>query len=182
MDHRAERGRSVVLYIAMSVDGYIAAPGDDLRFLSLVHQGNEDYGYAKMLASVDTIITGRRTYEWVMNEVGKYPNQDKKIYVLSSAFLPVQGNIEFYSGNASELVQRLKKESSDKDILCEGGAQLVLSLLKDGLIDEMILSVIPVLLGDGIRLFQRGAGYTEMRLIRSDSFESGLVQLHYKKV
>lgn len=173
--------RKVILYIALSIDGYIAAPGDDLDFLSVVQREGEDYGYSELLAATDTLITGRKTYEWVVKEVGTYPNQDRKVYVIGSSSPTIVGNIEWYQGDVAELIHRLKQVNSDKHIFCEGGAQLASSLLRAGLIDEMILSVIPVIIGDGIRLFERSIGKTALRLVKSRQFDSGLVQLHYEK-
>lgn len=65
--------RKVILYIATSLDGYIAKPNNDLSFLSIVQKEGEDYGYSKFINSVDTVILGRRTYDWVMSQVKVFP-------------------------------------------------------------------------------------------------------------
>lgn len=174
--------RKVILYIAMSLDGYIAGPGDDLEFLSGVQSEGEDYGYAKFMDSIDTIITGRKTYEWVVKEIGHYPHQDKEVFVMNTRKHQKIGNVEFYNGDLHTLIRQLKDRSSDKHIFCEGGAKLAAALFKEGLIDEIILSVVPVMIGAGVRLFERGLGKTEMKLLKTESFESGLVQLHYEKL
>ena len=75
--------RKVVLFIAASLDGFIAAPNDDLSFLSMVEKHGEDYGYASFIDTVDTVIVGRKTYDWVMKQVPVFPHQDKETYVIT---------------------------------------------------------------------------------------------------
>lgn len=173
--------KKTILYIAMSLDGYIAKPNDNLDFLEMVQQTNEDYGYRDFMNNIDTIITGRKTYDWVMNMAKVYPNADKKTYIITKQKRESNGNLEFYKGDLKELVIRLKKETG-KDIFCEGGAEIVNELLNSKLIDECIISIIPIILGDGIRLFKRGFPEQKFDLISSESFKSGLVQLHYRMI
>jgi dihydrofolate reductase len=174
--------RTLSLYIATSLDGYIAKPNDDLSFLKLVEKKGEDYGYAKFIATIDTIILGRKTYDWVLKEIGSshYDNGDRKVYVITRTEKPSVGNTIFYTGNLTELVKQLKSEDG-KNIYCDGGAEIVNELLKSDLIDEFIISVIPILLGNGMRLFQGDRPEQELELISSKSFETGLTQLHYKR-
>lgn len=170
--------RKLVLYIAMSLDGYIAKPNDDLSFLSLVERENEDYGYAAFISTVDTIIIGRRTYEWVTSQF-EYPHQDKMTYIISrNKSVQNTPNIT-YSDNVVELVTALKRENG-KTIFCDGGAQLVNALLKHKLIDELILSIIPVLVGEGIRLFENDRPEQNLQLVSSKSYSSGLTQLYFQ--
>jgi dihydrofolate reductase len=173
--------RKVILYIATSVDGYIAGPGDDLGFLSRVEKEGEDYGYGDFIAGVDTVILGRRTYDWVIRHAGYFPHADKEAYIITRTARPAEGNTIFYTGDLSELVTRLKQQEG-KHIFCDGGAEVVHMLLKEKLIDEMIISIIPVTLGDGIRLFKDGRPQMPLELVTSTSFYTGLVQLHYKRI
>jgi dihydrofolate reductase len=173
-------GRKVILYIATSLDGYIAKPGDDLSFLSLVEQEGEDYGYADFIGTVDTVIIGRKTYDWVMAHVVRFPHNDKETYVITRTPKPGHGNIIFYSGNLKELVMRLKN-GNGKYIFVDGGAEITTELLKENLIDEFYISIIPVLLGSGTRLFKDGRPERSLRLIDTKQFDNGLVQLHYKR-
>lgn len=170
--------KKLILYIAMSLDGYIAAPGDDLSFLAKVQQEGEDYGYGAFIQSVDTVIIGRRTYEWVMNQVDIFPHAEKTCYVITSESRPPMGNIHFYSGNLGELADELKSQGGG-NIFCDGGAQVVHQLLMAGKFDALIISVIPVLLGDGIPLFQPGRPVQNLTLAEAKNYPSGLVQLHY---
>ena len=112
----------VVLYIASSLDGYIAKPGDDLSFLSMVEMPGEDYGYGDFIATIDKVILGRKTYDWVMKQVPVFPHADKECYVLTRNSKESIENTHFYSGDIQELVQTLKAffvmEEQKRQILC----------------------------------------------------------------
>ena len=172
-------GSKLILYIAMSLDGYIAKPGDDLSFLELVEKDGEDYGYSDFISSVDAVIMGRKTYDWVMKQVCEFPHTDKETYIITRSKRDSQGRINFYNGNLRELVVSLKNKKG-KNIFCDGGAEIVNELLKEELIDELIISVIPVLVGDGIKLFQDERPEQILKLISVQSYDTGLVQLHYQ--
>jgi len=173
--------RKLILYIATSLDGYIAKPNDDLDFLKIVQKEGEDYGYAEFTANIDTIILGRKTYDWVHNEIGSsyYDNGDRNVYVITRTERPSVGKTTFYTGNLVELVQQLKNDSG-KDIHCDGGAEIANELLKSNLIDEFIISVVPILLGNGIKLFKDGRPEQQIELVNVKTFDTGLTQLHYK--
>lgn len=171
--------RKLILYIASSLDGRIAKPNNDMSFLDHVQVEGKDYGYYDFIKSIDTIILGRKTYEWVMTQVEEYPYKEQDVYVITRTERPKKDNITFYAGDLAELVSQLKSKPG-KNIFCDGGAEIVNELLKAQLFDELIISVIPVILGEGIRLFHDGIPEQILQLIDSKSFESGLVQLHYK--
>lgn len=173
--------RKLIIYISTSLDGYIAKPNDDLRFLSVVEKEGEDYGYSAFIETVDTVIMGRKTYDWVMKHMSEFPHADKKTYIITHTYQPDIGSTTFYTGNLIELVKSLKSETG-KDIFCDGGAETVNSLLNEKLIDELIISVIPVLLGNGIRLFKDDRPEQNLELISVQSFETGLIQSHYKTI
>ena len=142
--------RKLSLFIATSLDGYISKPNDDLSFLKAVEKEGEDYGYADFTATIDTLIIGRKTYDYVLKEIGSthYDNGQRDVYVITRTKRPNIGRTTFYTGNLTELVQRLKSDSG-KNIYCDGGAEIINELLKNDLIDEFIIAVIPVLLGTG---------------------------------
>lgn len=173
--------RKISLFIAMSLDGYIAKPNDDLSFLNLVEKEGEDYGYAKFIGTIDTIIVGRKTYDYVLKNIGSshYDNGQRDVYVITRTERQNAGRTTFYTGDLTELVKKLKSEKG-KNIYCDGGAEVINILLKHNLIDEFIISVIPVLLGNGTRLFKDGRPEQTLTLVTSQTFETGLVQLHYK--
>lgn len=174
--------RKLSLFIATSLDGYIAKPNDDLSFLSMVEKEGEDYGYAKFTDTIDTILIGRKTYDYVVKAIGAnhYDNGQRDIYVITRTERPPTGRTIFYTGNLAELVNRLKTEPG-KNIYCDGGAELIHELLEEDLIDEMIISIIPVLLGNGIRLFKDGRPEHPLELLSTQSFDTGLTELHYKR-
>ena len=169
--------RELILYIAMSLDGYIATKTNDIGFLETVSQDGEDYGYNEFVSNIDTVIMGRKTYSKVL-AMGHTPHPDKETYIVSRTPQKTIGNTKFYNGNLSELVKELKQQQG-KNIYCDGGAEIVTLLLKDNLIDQLYLSVIPVFLGDGIRLFQDGRPQAQWHMVSAKQFPKGLVQLHY---
>ncbi len=176
---RLNKNRKVQLYIAASLDGYIAGPGGDMSFLDLVAAEGEDYGYSEFISDVDTVIMGRKTYEWVMTQVEEFPHADKKAYIITRTSRPSVGKTEFYSGNLSYLVTHLKS-TDGRNIFVDGGAEIAGQLLAAGLIDEIFISIIPVLLCGGTRLFNDGIPHTELEYIGSRHFDTGLVQIRYK--
>lgn len=170
--------RKVILYIASSLDGYIAKANDDLSFLSRVQQEGQDYGYAEFIDNVDTVILGRRTYDWVMKQVKDFPHAPLDSYIITRTPRQDIDKIKFYTGNLKKLILRLKKQRG-KNIFIDGGAEIVNELLKEKLIDQIYLSIVPILLGDGVRLFKDGLPEQNLRLINSKQFETGLIQLQY---
>jgi dihydrofolate reductase len=149
--------RKVCLFIAMSLDGYIAKPNDDLSFLKLVEKEGEDYGYAAFTDSTDTLIIGRKTYEYVVRTLGSsfYDTGQRDVCVMTRRHLPSKGRVIFYSQPIEHLIQTLQSEKG-KHIYCDGGAEVIHSLLNQDLVDEMTLSIVPVFLGEGVRLFKEG--------------------------
>lgn len=173
--------RKVILYIAMSLDGYIAKSNNDISWLSLVEKSGEDYGYSEFVQTIDTVIMGRKTYEKVMSFGIEFPHKDKKCYVISRTKTGTDENVEYYSGNLEELITSLKNKEG-KNIFIDGGAEVVNELMKINVIDEFVLSVIPLFLGNGIRLFKDGRPEQTLKLIDSAKFPTGLVQLRYENV
>lgn len=164
----------------MSLDGYIATKDNSLEFLSMVEQEGEDYGYHDFVKSVDAVIIGRKTYEKVIAMGYEYPHTDKDVYILTRTGKPAIGNFKFYADDLSQLVNDLKSLPG-KNIYCDGGAEIANELIKKKLVDEFIISVIPILLGDGIKLFKDGRPEQRLELISSKKYDKGLTQLHYKR-
>lgn len=174
--------RKLSIFIATSLDGYIAKPNDDLSFLKAVEKEGEDYGYESFTATIDTLIIGRKTYDYVLREIGSshYDNGNRDVYVITRTERPKVGRTTFYTGDLTELVRQLKSETG-KNIYCDGGAEIISELLKNDLIDELIISVIPVLLGEGTRLFKDGRPEQKLQLLSVKGFDTGLAQLHYRR-
>lgn len=174
--------RKLSLFIAISLDGYIAKPNDDLSFLKIVEKEGEDYGYAKFIDTIDTLIIGRKTYEYVLREIGPshYDNEQRDVYVITRTNRPNVGRTTFYTENLTELVQLLKSKNG-KNIYCDGGAEIINELLKTDLIDEFIISIVPIFVGNGTRLFKDGRPEQLLELISAKTFDTGVTQLHYRR-
>lgn len=174
--------RKLSLFIATSLDGYIAKPNDDLSFLKLVEKEGEDYGYTEFTSTIDTIIIGRKTYDYVLREIGAshYDNGERDVYVITRTERPSVGRIKFYTGNLTEFVRQLKSENG-KNIYCDGGAEVINELLKNDLIDELTISIVPVLVGAGTRLFKDGRPEQQLELVNTKTFDTGLTQLQYRR-
>jgi dihydrofolate reductase len=177
--------KKIVLYIAQSLDGFIARNDGDTGWLSMVEKSGEDYGYHDFVDSIDTVIMGRKTYDKVLSFGIGFPHKTKKCYVVSKTKTGRDDNVEFINGDMKSFVDSLKAvsektgETSPKNIYLDGGAMLVQEMIRLNLIDEMTISIIPVLLGDGISLFGKLREEIKLQLRSCKSFESGLVQLQY---
>ncbi|MDR2283997.1 MAG: dihydrofolate reductase, partial [Sphingobacterium sp.] len=102
--------RKLSIYIASSVDGYIAKPNDDLGFLSLVEKTGEDYGYADFIADIDTLIIGRKTHDYVVKALGAsyYDNGDRDVYVITRSPKVSSGRTTYYDGSLVDLLENLR--------------------------------------------------------------------------
>lgn len=174
--------RKLVLYISMSLDGFIATKEDDISWLSIVEKEGEDYGYATFTSSVDAYIVGSKTYETVLTLTnGVFPQAEQfDCYVITRKERPSENGITFYNRPIEELIAELKSKAG-KNIYCDGGAQIVKMLMDKDLIDEYIVSIIPIVLGDGKRLFKGETKRINLKAISTKQYESGLIQIHYVK-
>ncbi len=165
--------RKVVLFIASSLDGYIARKNHSIDWLFM--DGN--YGYGEFYNLIDTVLMGRKTYE-VSKKFEKEPFKEKKVFVFTKKReLNKEKNIEFVNDVASFSKKLIKKKG--KTIWLVGGGEIVRIFMNNHLIDEIIISIHPIILGDGISLFN-GAGETKLNLTKSKIFKNGLVQLNFK--
>lgn len=171
--------RKVIVYIAASIDGFIAGPDGNLSFLSSVEKEGEDYGYAAFTATVDTVIVGKNTYDKVLSMGYAFPHSNKESYIITRTEHPAESFVTFYTGDVAALVRNLKAKEG-QTIFVDGGAYVVNLLLKHQLIDEIYLSIIPVILGSGISLFKQGNPLQAAVLQSVRHFDTGLVQLHYQ--
>jgi dihydrofolate reductase len=166
--------RKVVLFIASSLDGYIATKSGNVDWLFT----DQDYGYKDFLASIDTVMMGRRTYEQVMS-FGEYPYKRIKSFVFSRTHEGESDeNVTFISENIENFVKGLKNDSG-KDIWLVGGSEIIQIFMNHDLIDEFIISVHPIILGKGIPLFRISLPMRTLSFQHSRSFNTGLVQLTY---
>lgn len=173
--------RKVILYIAVSIDGYIADAGGSVDWLDeFATAGESDYGYSAFYESIDTTLMGRATYEQVIGFDVPFPYRDKTNYVFSSTPIRETHHATWGGSDAVSFVRDLKKPEG-VGIWLIGGAGLNAALSDAGLIDRMMISVIPIALGSGISLF-RGARTTPVWELRDSTvFENGVVQLSYER-
>jgi dihydrofolate reductase len=171
---------TVVLYIATSLDGYIARADGSFDWLSIVDSQETDYGYADFYGGIDAIAMGSRTYEQIVGGFDEWPYSGKRVFVFTHRPLePVAENVVFVSQSPVEFAKGL--DSAGIHMLwMEGGGDLVASFMEHRLIDEYIVSVVPIVLGDGIPLFKGPLPEHRLELLESVDYPSGLVQLHYR--
>lgn len=167
------------VYIAMSIDGYIARKDGSIDWLEKGHEGDEDYGFKDFFNSVDALILGRNTYETV-SAFDNWPYAGKRVVVLSDTLKEVRKEAELYSGPLSQLISTLHSKEI-KHVWIDGGIT-VSKFLEKGLVDHLTISIIPVILGSGIPLFHNMNIEQVCRLISSQSYPSGLVQLRYEVI
>lgn len=144
--------RKVILYIAMSVDGYIADENGSVTWLDKYNDESTMDSFGEFFSSVDIVIMGRKSYDQVLT-FGDYPYKDIKSYVYSNSKTGRDEHAEYVNKSPKELINELK-EQIGKDIWLLGGADLIQSFVEDDLIDEYQIAVIPVILGKGIPLFK----------------------------
>ncbi|MHB9147020.1 MAG: dihydrofolate reductase family protein [Candidatus Amoebophilus sp.] len=169
-----------IVFVAVSLDGFIAKQDGDIGWLSLVDRPNEDYGYSAFMQGIGAVIMGRKTYDKVLSLGENFLHKDKQCYVLSTKQHKSNYNhITFYQGELTKLVEELKSKFS-KGLYIEGGGEVISELRKDHLIDEYIISIIPILLGSGIPLFKACNVEEKLELSSAKAYPSGLVQVHYQ--
>ena len=168
------------MFIAVSLDGYIARADGSIDWLDAVGRPDEDYGFARFYAAVDALVMGRRTYETALG-FPEWPYAGKRCIVLTHDPATARGTArhgeELHAGDVAALVERLGSEGVGR-VYVDGGV-VISQFLAAGLIDDLTVSVIPILLGSGARLFDRIPERT-LTLVSSRAYESGLVQLEYK--
>lgn len=171
-------GRFVV-YIAMSLDGYIAEKSGDVHWLEAFEK--DDYGYGDFLGSIGSILMGRVTCEQVLSH-GSWPYGDIPSLVWSSRTIEkLPGSALQWTQNLEEAVSWLKDQAGEKDTWVLGGARTIQTFLKAGMIDRMDLFVVPVLLGEGKRLFESHPVEPQMlRLEGAQPYANGVVHLTFK--
>ena len=166
------------MFIATSLDGFIARRDGGIDWLSIVETPGEDYGYARFFADVDALCLGRRTYETALG-FGSWPYGDKRCVVFTHGARASRHGERFHAGAPGPLLDELHA-AGVRRIYVDGGA-LSRSFLREDLIDDLTLSIVPVLLGDGIPLFDASVPERRLHLETSQAFASGLVQITYRR-
>jgi len=170
------------VFIAVSLDGYIARQDGDIGWLLQRDDPTEDHGYAAFIADKEWIVMGRGSYEKVLTfEAWHY---DRPVLVLSRqlADTPVpealKGKVQFSRRTPKEVLNDLAAQNV-KRVYIDGG-QVIQSFLREGLVADMVITTVPVLLGSGNPLFGSLPGDIDLTLLSSRSYASGLVQSHYR--
>ena len=169
----------ISIYIAASIDGYIARKDGGLDWLEYGHVGDEDYGFKKFINGIDALVLGRNTYD-VVSGFGEWPYKGKRVIVLSNTLKEVRKEAELFCGQLTDLASMLHSEGV-KHVWVDGGIT-VSKFLESGLVDDITISVIATVLGSGIPLFSPMNREHKCHLISTQSYPSGLVQLKYEVV
>ena len=172
--------RHVIVHIATSADGYIARPDGDLEWLTSRPKPEGFYGMNAFMNSIDTKLLGRKTYEMSRRMGAKFDSKNRTI-VFSHNPRPADApaGVEFVNGAIGQFVSRLREEPG-KDIWLMGGGELIASFLDEQAIDEFVITVAPVFIGDGIPLIARRHRHVPLDLQSVERFDDGVVQLRYR--
>ncbi|WP_068781935.1 dihydrofolate reductase family protein [Paenibacillus sp. GM2] len=153
----------VVLYLAISLDGYIARNDGSVDWLFDVEGDGGDNGYSKFYHTVGTVVMGRLTYDEVLKLADEFPYADKPCYILSRTEQPPAPHATFTNEALDTLIPRLKADS-EGNVWLVGGGQLAAAFLEAGLLDELHITLTPKILGEGIPLFPQGTVPSTLRL------------------
>ena len=170
------------VFIATSLDGYIARPDGRIDWLDRVPSDGDDHGYAAFFARMDGIVMGRATFETVLG-FGEWPYEKPVVVVsrsLSASDVPkeLSGRVRVHGGPPKEILTELGAQGWTRAYV--DGGRLIQSFLREGLIADLIITRIPVLLGSGLPLFGELASDVCLQHVTTASFTSGLVQSHYR--
>ncbi len=168
----------IVLYIAASLDGFIADAKGGVAWLERFNVEGEDHGFGRFMSEVDAVVMGATTYQQDVAR-GEWPYGTRSTWVFTHRELPTPegATVRFVSGPVADVVASIRE--SEREIFLVGGARLVAQFLSAQAIDELILFVVPVLLGAGVRLFS-DTGPAAADLIHAKSYSTGLVELRYR--
>jgi dihydrofolate reductase len=167
--------RKLIYNAGVSADGFIAGPDGEFDWLF----SDQDYGIAEFMSEIDCTVMGRKSYEIIAMHDKDFFSTKENIVFTSSSSENTHGKVMFTNENPVDVVSELKKKEG-KSIWLVGGGMLAGALLDAGLIDELLLSYHPVVLGKGIPLFRSGGGMHMFATTEVKNFSTGLVQVRYK--
>ena len=173
--------RKVILGLAVTLDGFIEGPNGEYDWCFT----DQDYGLNEFFSRVESIFIGRKSYEMAQqyaasNNGAIVPGMPPMTeYVFSNTLTSVKEGAKLISNDCMAEARRIKAQPG-QDIWLYGGASLTDSLMKEGLVDELWMSVHPILLGSGKPLFRRQDYRTQLTLLDSQTYNTGLVSLRYK--
>jgi dihydrofolate reductase len=168
----------LIYYVAVSLDGFVAPPDGSVDWLAPYNADDEDYGFREFYASVDALVEGSQTYEQALT-FGAWPHPGKPCWVVTRRPLTSsRPEVRFSSADPVELLRQIAAQGHQR-VWLVGGSRLAASFRTAGLITDYVLSVVPVLLGDGRPLFGHPGPRESVRLLESRQYPRGLVQLRY---
>lgn len=169
--------RKIIYYLAASADGFIARPDEDISWLHRPRIAG-DYGMAAFYKTIDTVLMGRKTYA-IGQKFGQDSYSGKKNFVFSRTSLAAQSpKVEYVNGDITEFAAGLRAQKG-KHIWLVGGASLAASFLDCGQLDEIIIHVIPIFIGEGIPLLQPRHRLIPLKCLSTRRYSDGVVRLHF---
>ncbi len=168
--------RKLVLGLGTSLDGYIARPDGAVDFLFMP----KDYSMAPFFATIDTAVMGRKTYDAGRKMGGGYFGSMAAYVFSRSQPAGEHEGVMFVNESPKKFITALRKRRG-KDIWLMGGGELACEFLKADLVDEIYLGIVPVLLGEGIRLFPGGFPQRNFALLENKTYSKGLISLRYRR-
>lgn len=170
----------IIFYVAASLDGLLADENGSVDWLKPFEGMPYDYGYAGFYEKIGHVVTGSKTYEQARNFPGGWNFPHATTYVFSKRNLETEGreDIVLWKGGVAALASKLRSDPKDTWLL--GGAKLAASFFNEGLVDELILTQIPVVLGKGHPLFDGIEGQRNLALLGVEKFPNGVVQMTYR--
>lgn len=170
--------RNTVVFIASSLDGYIATKDESLDWLFKV-EGEGDNGFSEFYETVDTVLMGKRTYDWILeHEFEEFPYKNKECYVFTRSSYEDTEYVKFINGDINNFANKIKNQDG-KNIWIVGGGELLHSFIQENLVDEFIITVAPTIIGNGIPLFKEGKHQLDLSLKGTKIFNQ-FVELHYE--
>ena len=175
----------VRVFIACSLDGFIAGPDDDLSWLPGAEgnddeDGIEDSGYGGFIRQVGALLMGRRTHDVVASFDGRWPYGERPVLVATHRPLESKSDtVRAVSGDIGSLVSQAKEAAGDADVYLDGGG-MIRQGLDAGLVDELTVTVVPIVLGRGVPLFAGSARRHELRLVEHRALSDDMMQLRYQ--
>jgi len=170
--------RKIILGLGISLDGYIARPDGAVDFLFMP----KDYSMGPFFKTIDTAFMGRKTYEVAMRMGGgSVGTPGVTSYVFSGTLPAGERNGVIFVDDAPKKVAAMVRKRKGKNIWLMGGGELGRDFLKEDLVDELYIGVVPVLIGEGIPLFPSGFPQREFRLLENKTFSRGMIALKYER-
>lgn len=166
----------VRVFIASSLDGFIAGPGDDLSWLPPPGPESGDGGFGSFLGQIGAILMGRRTYD-VIAKFEPWPYGDRPVLVGTHRELSTpRVTVRAVGGDITDMIREARTAAADRDLYLDGG-DLIRQALDAGLIDDIVVTLVPVVLGQGHPLFAGASQRHALELVKCETLPGGLVQL-----